>query len=380
MVQIFHTNPKERNTAPMLSRFLAFAVSLLTYIVLCSSNPEVHAAEPFVALSNAERVVAAKGEGYFPVMIKLRDRALGAVIRGGAGHVGLGGRLDFIRSTDGGRTWSKPVVAIDSEWDDRNPAFGQMSDGTLVLAYGESHSYRPDGEFDLAAGPYLSFLVTSSDSGQTWSQKRPFSAPWPNASPYGKIAVCKDGTALMSIYQMPSNVMGILRSKDNGKTWGDFSPVPGSHDETLVIELPDRRLMAFTRRDGETDFGLLLSESDDKGYTWIRSRKLLKALQWPFDATLLRSGHLLLSYGSRLDRYGAGVMLSKDLGNTWDEEHRVLLGWDSLSNDTGYPSTVQLDDGTIVTMYYAVGTATSPDTQAIVVRYTEEQLGEAMSP
>ena len=58
----------------------------------------------------------------------------------------------------------------------------------------------------------------------------------------------------------------------------------------------------------------------------------------------------------------------------------MALGWDSLSGDTGYPSTVQLDDGTIVTMYYAVGTATSPDTQAIVVRYTEKQLAEAMSP
>jgi hypothetical protein len=36
---------------------------------------------------------------------------------------------------------------------------------------------------------------------------------------------------------------------------------------------------------------------------------------------------------------------------------------------------VQLDDGTIVTMYYAVGTAESPDEQAIVVRYREEQVG-----
>ena len=72
------------------------------------------------------------------------------------------------------------------------------------------------------------------------------------------------------------------------------------------------------------------------------------------------------------------MVLSRDGGKTWDEAHRVLLGWDSLNMDTGYPSTVQLDDGTIVTMYYAVGTATLPGAQAIVVRYTEEQLAEAM--
>jgi predicted neuraminidase len=73
-------------------------------------------------------------------------------------------------------------------------------------------------------------------------------------------------------------------------------------------------------------------------------------------------------------------MLSPDLGKTWDATRAVMLGRDSRSLDTGYPSTVQLDDGTIVTIYYAVGTAGSPDTQAIVVRYTEQQLVEAATP
>lgn len=330
-------------------------------------------------LKKAERVVAIKGQGYFPVMVKLRDGSLGAVVRGGATHLGIAGRLDFIRSTDGGRTWSKPVVAIDSKWDDRNPAFGQMPDGTLVLGYAEAHSYRADGTFDWTVGPYLPFVVTSSDGGKTWSEKRPFTAPWPGVSPYGRIIVCKDGTALMSIYQVPSNAVGILRSKDNGKTWGDFSLMPG-HDETQVIELPDGRLMAFTRMDGDREFGLLLSESDDGGRKWVRTRKLMQSGQWPFDATVLKSGNLLLSYGSRVGRYGAGVLVSRDLGKTWNEKERVLLGWDSVSQDTGYPSTVQLDDGAIVTMYYAVGTAALAGDQAIAIRYTEKQLAETVSP
>jgi hypothetical protein len=190
--------------------------------------------------------------------------------------------------------------------------------------------------------------------------------------------MCKDGTAIMSLYQVPSNAVGILRSKDNGKTWGDFSKLPG-HDETQVEELPDGRLMALTRMDNEREAGLLLSESDDHGYTWVRTRKLLQSSQWPFDLTVLRSGNLLLSYGSRVGRFGAGVMLSRDMGKTFDDKHAVLLGWDSVSQDTGYPSTVQIDDGTIVTMYYAVGTASSPDIQAIVVRYNEKQLTEDVS-
>lgn len=350
-----------------------------------AANDVPSPSESICALRKAERVIAARGGGFFPVVIKLRDGSLGAAIRGGAEHLGLGGRLDFIRSTDGGRTWSKPVVAIDSQWDDRNPALVQMPDGTLVLAYAEAHCYKPDGTFDLDAGPFLCFLVTSTDDGQTWSQKRPISTPWPSASPFGRIVVCKDGTALMSLYLAPTGAVGILRSKDNGKTWGDFSLIRqglGS-DETQVIELSDERLMAFTRTSGQDgDNGLAVSESNDKGRTWRQTDKLLKPMEHPFDATLLHSGHLLLTHGSRVGpgQYGVGVILSKDAGRTWDVKHRVPLACDSLNLDTGYPSTVQLDDGTIVTMYYAVGTTTSPDTQAIVVRYTEEQLAEAMLP
>jgi photosystem II stability/assembly factor-like uncharacterized protein len=357
-----------------------FLSVILCALIVGSCTLSATADEPFRALRKAERIIAAKGEGYFPVMIKMCDGTLGAVIRGGAPHIGIGGRLDFIRSTDGGRTWSKPIVAVDSPWDDRNPALGQMPDGTLVLAYGEAHSYRPNGSFDLAAGPYLPFFVTSSDGGCTWSAKHAFAGPWPNVSPFGKITVCRDGTALMSIYQMPTGAVALLRSSDNGRTWGDSSRVAAgaASDETQLLALPDGRLLSFTRMEGDSKFGLRLQESDDQGRTWVRERRLMKVQQWPFDATRLKSGHLLLSYGSRVEHFGAGVVLSKDNGKTWDEAHRVLVGWDSLHNDTGYPSTVQLDDGTIVTMYYAVDTATLPGAQAIVVRYTEEQLAEAM--
>jgi hypothetical protein len=353
-------------------------VGLVSAIFILGHAGDLRAEDASRVLKGTERIVAITGQGYFPVMIRLQDGSLGAAIRGGATHLGLGGRLDFIRSTDGGRTWSKPVVAIDSEWDDRNPALGQMPDGTIVLGYMELHGYRSDGSFDWNAGPSLPFFVTSGDNGGTWSAKQPLAAPWKNASPFGKITVCKDGMALLSLYETPSKGVAVLRSKDNGRTWGDASILPG-HDETQVIELPDGRLMAFARMDGEKEAGLLLSESDDQGRTWIRSRKLLQPNQWPFDATVLKSGHLLLSFGSRIGagQFGAGVMLSRDLGKTWDEKTLALLGSDSLDTDTGYPSTVQLDDGTIVTMYYAVGTAASPETQAIVVRYTESQLDEA---
>jgi len=152
-------------------------------------------------LESAERSVAVRGGGYFPVLTKLQDGSLGAVVRGGAPHIGIKGRLDWIRSTDGGKTWSPPAVIVDSRWDDRNPALGQMADGTIVCAYAEAQTYNEQGEWDTQAGEYIQFFVTSRDNGATWSEKQLlYRGPVRGGSPYGRIVVLSDGTALMSMY------------------------------------------------------------------------------------------------------------------------------------------------------------------------------------
>ena len=79
--------------------------------------------------------IVTAGQGYFPVAIRLKNGGVLAVLRGGAPHVGVKGRLDLVRSSDGAKTWSAPWTAVDESLDDRNPAMGQLKDGTIVLAY-----------------------------------------------------------------------------------------------------------------------------------------------------------------------------------------------------------------------------------------------------
>ena len=50
-----------------------------------------------------KRYMIATLGGYFPVLQKLRDGSIGAVVEAGDFHVGERGRLDFVRSLDGGR-------------------------------------------------------------------------------------------------------------------------------------------------------------------------------------------------------------------------------------------------------------------------------------
>src|SRR3954454_15232672 len=112
--------------------------------------PYTRTMTPFLALLLAAsgafpHTVVTKGQGYFPVAISLKNGDVLVVHRAGAAHVGVKGRLDLVRSTDHGKTWSAPWTAIDEQFDDRNPAMGQLKDGTVVLAYSIASGYDETG-------------------------------------------------------------------------------------------------------------------------------------------------------------------------------------------------------------------------------------------
>ena len=66
----------------------------------------------------------------------------------------------------------------------------------------------------------------------------------------------------------------------------------------------------------------------------------------------LADGRLLVTYGYRHEPYGERACLSHDGGRTWDYAHELILRDDAPTGDLGYPATTQLDDGTLLTVYY----------------------------
>lgn len=309
-------------------------------------------------LTQAERGFVVRGGGYFPVLIKLGNGSLGATVRGGAPHIGVGGRLDFTRSSDGGRTWISPQTIVYMPPDSRNPALGQAPDGTLVLAFAVTGPY-PQGKWQPPVSTrYTLWFTWSDDNGQTWLPPQSLTvAPLPYGSPFGKIVTLPDGTMLLPVYQWDEQRRYgsyVFRSRDNGRTWGEPSLIAESHNEAALTVLPDGAVLAVVRRN---DNALSECYSDDGGRTWTPPQKLTEPPFHPADVIVLDSKRVLLTFGRRTEPFGAEAVLGEaEKGRIrWRWETRTLVEWRAANTDCGYPSSAQLDDGTIVTLIYGVG-------------------------
>src|SRR5438132_11459492 len=120
-----------------------------------------------------QRSLVISGQGYFPVAMRLHDGRIAVVLRGGGPHVAITGRLDIVFSSDEAKTWTKPTVANDSPIDDRNPAFGQAKDGTLVVGLWRTARYDETGKYNAKLDkPVTTWVTRSTDNGKTWEDAR----------------------------------------------------------------------------------------------------------------------------------------------------------------------------------------------------------------
>jgi hypothetical protein len=321
--------------------------------------PEVH------------RTPVATGQGYFPVACRLQDGRIAVVMRGGAPHIGIKGRLDISFSDDEGKTWSKPTVVIDSEVDDRNPAFGQAKDGTLVVGYWHCNNYDANGKFKDMPHASKTKVTRSTDGGKTWSTPADIDvSDLDYGSPYGKIVTLPDGAMLMAVYGSAPGGGGqrghqggdysyLYRSTDNGQTWARFSTVGKERfNETSVLRLESGELMA-AMRSSRPHQDVWLTRSTDGGKTWSEPSRLTEDKVHPADLTQLPDGRVLVVVGDRRNPFGVrGIVATADKLN-FANAFKVVDT--ATSGDCGYPSSVVLKDGRILTVYYAVGDKTHPE-------------------
>ena len=140
--------------------------SMLGWIVVFSITARSAAADKTVSSpAGLQRSLVVSGQGYFPVALRLEDGRIAAVLRGGAGHLGIKGRLDIVFSKDEGKSWSEPTVVNDSPVDDRNPALGQAANGDLVVGFWRTATYDENGRYNPKLDKPRNTWVTRSEDG-----------------------------------------------------------------------------------------------------------------------------------------------------------------------------------------------------------------------
>jgi len=344
-----------------LTRILSGAAATLMALCVLALTCAAENAR-YVKVEGTE-VCLVTGQGFFPVLCAMQNGEIGAILRGGAMHIGRGGRLDFVKSADNGLNWSEPVVVIDTGLDDRNPAIGQATDGTLVVAAFRYDKYKPNGEYDSSStNPSDVLLVYSSDNGATWSAPKRFPMRkfgW--LSPYGKIFTLDDGMMILHCYgntvplsgdtdvveDEKRNASYLFRSQDGGKTWGEPTRIALDYNETSILPLDKEHWLAALRSHLKGQF-TAVSHSDNGGKTWTEPKKVTRASEHPPDLLRLSDGRILMTFGERNRPYGVHALVSSDGGKTWDRKHELVLVDHATSTDCGYPSSVLLPDGRVL--------------------------------
>lgn len=342
-----------------------------------------------------------------PDACRLKNGDIVAVFYAGDDHVTFPGRnypkagkICLVRSDDEGRTWSKPVVIYDDIDDNRDPHITQLSDGSLICSFfslkfdiqdsliltNKESSYTKDQVARFGNNPDLlkeqkplktktkavqdgssakkwtglgPYLIKSFDNGKTWeknAKRVPTSTPdWYCSA---KVREMPDGTCLLPVYY--SEVSGhaawggVVPSNDKGKTWGKEVPIGDEANlvlaaETDVILLTDKTLYASLRGDG-SKVNMHYATSKDLGKTWSAVCDIGFVGHSP-SFTRLKTGEILLSYRaySYKSGYYTGLRISRDEARSWEGPYLVdkKVG--------GYPSTIEMKDGSILIIYYEEG-------------------------
>jgi sialidase-1 len=302
---------------------------------------------------------------------------------GREGHVCPFGRVELLRSDDEGKTWGWPCVVMDTEIDDRDSGVLETAKGSLLvttftsLAYESiltgaekiqpgakgawhperlrrwqaAHSRLPAEKRKEMLGEWM---LRSTNGGMTWS------APYRTGvnSPHGPIQLA-DGRLLYAGKELwhGEHRNGVCESNDDGQTWRWLAAIPtrpgdnpNGYHELHAVEAADGKLIVQIRNHNAKNSGETLQcESADGGRTWSMPHEIGV---WGLPSHLLRltDGRLLMTYGHRRPPFGNQARLSADQGRTWSEA--MILSGDGAGGDLGYPSTVQLSDGSLLSVWY----------------------------
>lgn len=294
-------------------------------------------------------------------------------------HLAPDGRILLLRSTDDGRTWGAPDTLLDTPIDERESGFTAGADGRLVVhcwstrhtpsfyrglppgAYGTDVIHRwvtvVDGDAYRACSPlHGAWQRTTTDNGRTWS------APVRSRDAVHGGIRRRDGSLLIASYRDDQPLIGVHLAGAGDTGYVRIATIASPQPESIAFGephmalLPSGRIIMMIRatampyNDRDPRCVLWETYSDDGGVTWVQP---FATRLWGFPPHLLvlSDGRVLCSYGYRRIPFGERACISTD-GVTWDPADETVLSDGAPNGDLGYPASVELRDGSILTVYY----------------------------
>lgn len=211
----------------------------------------------------------------------------------------------YIRSADGGRTWSPPIAL---------PAglLGPIKNKPIILANGDIIC----GTSSEAWRSWACWVEISPDGGRTWTKHGPITAPGEAPPPAGTGPL------------LPAHFRGAIQPA----VW---EYAPGRL----------RMLMRSTRAVG----AVCMASSDDGGRTWSPARPTpIPNPNSGLDAVRLADGRVVLACNPSPDaRTPLSLLISADNGETWPQR----LDLETEPGEYSYPSLIQAGDGRVHVVY-----------------------------
>jgi len=340
--------------------------------------------EPKIIMSNPH-----SKHNYFgwPTVTRLQNGKLAAAASGyRLAHVCPFGKSVISYSEDEGETWTIPAPYRDTVLDDRDGgilAFDEKS--VLVTSFNNrvemQRTYATNTkETYPSSTPYKSYVLSYLDTVTQEEEERDLGAVvlishdygvtfdktfrTPIMTPHGPIQL-KDGSIFWigEVYggTEDHSIQAYRLNPEDGSSEYLGRIVPPMIDgrqlyyhEPYVCELEDSTILCHIRTGGNVvDYALCQSVSRDGGRTWSEPVPF-RDDRVGAPAHILRhsSGALISVTGIRWNDCGVNAMISKDEGKTWDIGHEIYNNH-GVSWDLGYPATVELKDGSLLTVFYA---------------------------
>ena len=332
--------------------------------------------KPRVIMSNRDSF-----HNYFgwPTAIRLKNGKIAVAASGfRLGHVCPFGKTILSFSEDEGNSYTPPAPVIDTPLDDRDGGlctFGKS--GLIVTSFNNTRkaqrgwlkeSEKSDAQKNYI-GAYIDMISDqdeekflgstfriSLDNGTTFSPiyKSPVT------SPHGPVEL-NDGTILWvgTRFSADSDSQPIESYKINldgsMEKIGEIETIFENGErkmscEPYAMQLKDGTIVCHIRV--EYKFTLYQTVSKDGGKTWSEPEKLLDDFGGaPSHIIEHSSGALISVYGYRSEPFSIKAMFSYDGGKSWDKDN-IIATKDSFGWDLGYPTTVELKDGSLLTVFY----------------------------